>query len=191
MTLLRELDNEAVEMTEASDILRGLRAFGVLGANVFPLIFPLRGAAVVEPPSVFMLVVDVVDAIEMVLPRGTGGTSKSSLALLKDTSETLELGLESDAVDRRGAGLLDVEAVLLRASIFALALSLGDVGETAVELVPPRRIVDVVDLTEAAIDLGRPAAGLSAAEVVLVATTLRPGTFLAGGFVETVGDRAR
>jgi len=56
--------------------------------------------------------------------------------------------------------------------------------------VPPRRIVDVVDFTDAANDFGRAAAGLSAAEVVLLTIVLRAGTFLAGGFVETVGDRA-
>ena len=167
----------------------------MLGANVFPFNFPLRGTAVVEPPSVFMLIVDVVDAIEMVLVRGTGGTSSSSFALRNDASDTLELGLERfEAVDRRGAVLLDVEAVLFRASSFTLAVGLGDVGDTAVFVVelavPPRRIVEVVDFTDAANDFGRPAAGLSAAEVVLLTIVLRPGTFLAGGFVETVGDRA-
>jgi len=69
------------------------------------------------------------------------------------------------------------------------------VGETAVfeeeAAAPLRRIVDVVDFTDAAKDLGRPAAGLSAADVVLVTIILRAGTFLAGGAVEVVGDRAR
>ena len=181
-------------MTEASEVLRGLSTLGVLGDNVFPLIFPLRGTAVVEPPSVFILMVDVVDAIEMVLVRGTAGISSSSFALLNEALETLELGLERlEAVDRRGAVLLDVEAVLFRTSAFNLAVPFGDVGETAVlevEVAPPRRIVEVVDFTDAAKDLGRVAAGLSAADVVVFTTILRAGTFLAGGFVETVGERA-
>jgi hypothetical protein len=53
---------------------------------------------------------------------------------------------------------------------------------------PPRLMVDVVDFTDAAIDLGRPAAGLSAAEVVLVTTVRLPGTFLDGGAAVVVGD---
>jgi hypothetical protein len=145
-----------------------------------------------------MLMVEVVDAIEIVLVRGAGGTSKSSLALLNEleTSETLELGLERPVVDNRCAFLVVVGRVPFLDSGFTLAVPLawlGDVGETAVLEVevgtPLRRIVDV-DFTEAARDFGRPAAGLSVADVVLVIIILRAGTFRAGGAVEVVGERA-
>jgi hypothetical protein len=175
-------------------------ALGVPGAKLFPLSLLPRPTAVVEPPSVFMLMVEVVDAMEMVLVRGTGGISKSSLALLNEpeTSETLELGLERLVVDKRAPFLVVVGRELFRGSAFTLAAPLARVGETAVFEVeaaaPPRRIVEVVeavDFIDAAKDLGRPAAGLSAAEVVLFTTVLRAGTVLAGGAVEVVGDRAR
>ena len=129
-----------------------------------------------------MLIVDVVDAIEIVLVRGTGGTSRSSLALLNefDVSETLELGLERLAVDNRGAFLVVLDAVLLRGSGFAFIVPLaltGEVGETTVfetELATsPRRMVDAVDLTDGAKDFGLAAAELSAPTVALC-----PGTFL-------------
>lgn len=194
MTFPLGLDNEAVEMTDASDVLRGLNALGVLTTR-FPLCFPAAFVALDDPPSVFMLRFDVVeDATDIVRCLGTGGTSNSDLALLNEveTSDTRELGLERfEARDPRGAALLaaaalDVPGVLLRGSgltlrVLAVTLGLGETGEVAVlEAVVPLRIVDVVDLTDAAIDFGRLAAGLSAADVISFRTFRLAATLLAG-----------
>lgn len=189
------LDSEAVEITDASEVFRGRSALGVLTTK-FPLTLPwVRPAALVDPPSVFILRVDVVEAIEVALGLGTSGMSNSDLALLNDvdTSDTRELGLERlDAKEARGVDLfapavVEVAAVLLRGSALTLrvlfaTLGLGATGETAAFVVdaPPLRIVDVVDFTDAAIDLGLLAAGLSLAAVVSFLTFRRAGTFLAG-----------
>lgn len=180
-------------MTLASEAFLGRSARGVLATRL-PLIFPvlLLGG---EPLSVFKLTLDVVDATEVVLDRGTGGTSSSDFALWNDrpeTSDTREVGLEAlEMTEDLGVALL-VPAVLLLGSTFTLRVLVvvfgpGLMGEaTVVELVAvvvpaPRLMVEVVDLTDAAIDFGRPAAGLSVAVVVLVPTIRLAGTFRAGG----------
>lgn len=158
-----------------------------------PRVFP---AVLLPPLSVLVLTVDVVDTRDVVLARGTGGTSSSDLALLKEpetpeASETRELGRDRfDATELRGvgfviAGVVEDETVLLRGSALALMVLLAalepfaDVG--LVGDVFSLRMVDVVDLTEAANDFGLLEAGLSAADVVLLITVRRPVTLLAGG----------
>jgi hypothetical protein len=94
-------------MTEASEVFRVRTALGVVTCRLFLVLTPGLGAAVVEPPSVVTLSVEVVEAIEVARARGTAGTSSSDFALLKeDTSDTLELGRDVlGAKDERKAPL--------------------------------------------------------------------------------------
>jgi hypothetical protein len=57
-------------------------------------------------------------------------------------------------------------------------LVVGEVGE-----LPPLRIVEVVDFTEAAMDFGLLEAGLSIAAVVVLVIVFLPATVLEGGTV--------
>ena len=163
---------------------------GVLTVSV-PRVFP---GVLLPPPSVLVLTVDVVDTNDVVLARGTGGISSSEFTLLNEPEtpealETRELGRDKlDARELRGmgfarAGVVVDETVPLRGSAlaFTVLLLLGLVAEVGlVGEVLSLRMVDVVDLTDAAIDFGLPAAGLSVADVVLLTTVRRAGTFRAG-----------